>query len=457
MTSHLSPSPEPELDPLDERTGPPPARRLRTFDSLIDVPAFRWYLLSMTGQWSALQMQQLVRGFLAYQLTGSFAALGAVELGNSLPRIVFALYGGVVADRSSRRVLVQMGQSINAAIAIVVAATLFLGLLRFEHLVIAAVVQGSVNSFALPARQAMIPEIVGPARVMNAFALNVFALNMMRLGAPALASAVIAFFSAAWVYVLMAFLNILAVVTMFAVPRTTAASREAARAALEVNAPGEPVLVPPGGHGGHTSGSRTGFREIGEAFRYLRGQHVLMILLGLQGITSMLALPYQRLLPGFVDEVLSDGPTRTALIMGMLLTFTAIGALIGSLIIASLPNRARGKLLIGSLVIFGIALAAFASSNWLWVSAGTVLVLGIGQAGRQSLVSILIQTTVSDTYRGRISSIQLLEDGVESLGIFGIALLADWIGPQLALGGVAVSLLILAAGMWSNRTIRQLQ
>ena len=139
------------------------------------------------------------------------------------------------------------------------------------------------------------------------------------------------------------------------------------------------------------------------------------------------------------------------------LTFTAIGALIGSLIIASLPNRARGKLLIGSLVIFGIALAAFASSNWLWVSAGTVLVLGIGQAGRQSLVSILIQTTVSDTYRGRISSIQLLEDGVESLGIFGIALLADWIGPQLALGGVAVSLLILAAGMWSNRTIRQLQ
>ena len=46
---------------------------------------------------------------------------------------------------------------------------------------------------------------------------------------------------------------------------------------------------------------------------------------------------------------------------------------------------------------------------------------------------------------------------MESLGIFGIALLADWIGPQLALGGVAVSLLILAAGMWSNRTIRQLQ
>ncbi|MDA0302584.1 MAG: hypothetical protein O2822_08660, partial [Chloroflexi bacterium] len=78
---------------LDEPTGPPSPRRLRTFDSLIDVPAFRWYLLSMTGNWSALQMQQVARGFLAYQLTDSFVALGVVELGNSLPRVVLALFG----------------------------------------------------------------------------------------------------------------------------------------------------------------------------------------------------------------------------------------------------------------------------------------------------------------------------------------------------------------------------
>ena len=74
----------------------PPRRRLRTFDSLIDVPTFRWYLFSMIGNWSALQMQQVVRGFLAYQITGSFAALGGVALANSVPRLVLALSGGVI-------------------------------------------------------------------------------------------------------------------------------------------------------------------------------------------------------------------------------------------------------------------------------------------------------------------------------------------------------------------------
>ena len=342
--------------------------------------------------------------------------------------------------------MVQLGQAINAALAIALGVMLFLGVLRFEHLVIAAVIQGSVNSFALPARQAMIPEIVGPARVMNAFALNVFALNVMRLVAPALAGAIIAVVGAAWVFMVMGILNVLAVVAMFPVPVTNAASR-----ALAAGGPSAAAA----GHGGRAS--RTGLSDIADAFRYLRTERLLIVLLGLQGLTSMLALPYQRLLPGFVDEVLATSPEQTAVLMGLLLTFTAVGALIGSLLIASLPNRARGQLLIGSLVLFGIALAAFAASRWLWVSAATVLVLGIGQAGRQSLVSILIQTTVSDAYRGRITSIQLLEDGVESLGIFGIAVLAEVVGPQIALGAVAASLVVLGLTLLTTRTIRTLQ
>ena len=60
----------------------PPTRRLRTFDALIEVPAFRWYMLSQVGNQSAQLMQMVVRGFLAYHLTDSFAALGAVELAN---------------------------------------------------------------------------------------------------------------------------------------------------------------------------------------------------------------------------------------------------------------------------------------------------------------------------------------------------------------------------------------
>jgi hypothetical protein len=145
-------------------------RRFRTFDSLIDVPAFRWYMGAMMGNWSALQMQQVARGYLAYQVTGSFAALGLVELANTWPRLFLALYGGVLADRASRRMIIQVGQAVNAVNMGIIAVLLFTGQLEFYHLILASFAQGVLNSFVLPARQAMIPEIVGPDRLMNAFA-----------------------------------------------------------------------------------------------------------------------------------------------------------------------------------------------------------------------------------------------------------------------------------------------
>lgn len=72
-------------------------------------------------------------------------------------------------------------------------------------------------------------------------------------------------------------------------------------------------------------------------------------------------------------------------------------------------------------------------------------------------MQILIQSYVADEFRGRVSSILLLEDGIESLEIFLIALLAEAVGPQMALGMVAIGLGTLAAGIWASRSIRELQ
>lgn len=86
-----------------------------------------------------------------------------------------------------------------------------------------------------------------------------------------------------------------------------------------------------------------------------------------------------------------------------------------------------------------------------------MLVLGVGQAARQSLGPVLIQSNVSDAFRGRISSLMLLEDGVESSGIFGIAMLADVIGPEYALAATGVALLGMAAYLWSVPRIRRIE
>jgi MFS family permease len=461
------------VDPLSALPDAPPpsTRRFKTFDSLIDVPAFRWYLGSMMCNWSALQMQQVARGYLAYEITGSFGALGLVELANTWPRLFLALYGGVVADRASRRVIIQLGQAVQAINVGLVAFLLFSGNLVFWHLIMMAFVQGILNSFVLPARQAMIPEIVGPNRLMNAFALNVFALNVMRLGAPALAGAIIAalmirtdgnvFFSVGVVFALMAVLNAAAVVGLFPVPKTTAATRAALlqREAIAAGSDAPPVPRRRGGGGGDGEGGaidRTGLRDIKDAFSYLKRERIIIWLMVIHSSTAMLSLPYQRMLPGFVKEALGATDDTAAAVMGGLLTATAVGALVGSLLIASLPDKHRGKILAYSLAVFGVALIGFSASTIFWLSAGIVVILGIGQAIRQSIANILIQSRVVEVYRGRVSAIMLLDDGLESLGIFGVTILADLVGSQWALGGVGVVMLLYAGGIWLAKRIREL-
>lgn len=411
------------------------ARRFRTFDSLIEVPAFRWYLLSMMGNWSAMQMQQVVRGLLAYEITDSFAALGGVALANALPRLFLALVGGVLADRASRRVVLQVGQSASAVLTAVIAVLLFTDQLRIEHLYAAAVLQGVAMSFSMPARQAMIPDIVGEERLTNAIGLNASGMNTMRLMAPATAGFIVALLGFGWAYLLMTTLFTLAVVGMFRVP-----TRPAARTASMTS----PVLKGRQGAGHRGGGTRGGVRDVMEGFRYLRRNRTLMMLLSVHLFVVILTLTFQRLAPGFVSEVLATDENQAAWRLGVILTVMGGGALLGSLVIASLPNRGRGRLLIASIAIFGVALLGFAISESFWVSIGIVFILGIGQAGRQSLSQILIQTHTENEYRGRISSIMMMEMGLESFGTFAIALVAAAWGAQVAFGSVAIALLLLA-------------
>ncbi len=406
-----------------------PSQRFRTFSSLIEVPAFRWYMLSMTANWSGMQMQQVVRGLLAYQITDSFSALGGVALANAIPRLFLALVGGVLADRASRRLVLQGGQTVSAILTVATATLIFTDRLRIEHLYITAALQGVAMSFSMPARQAMIPDIVGEARLTNAIGLNASGMNTMRLFAPATAGLLIALVGFGWVYVLMAVLFSMAVVGMFKVPKTSGM------------ASGTAV---PAGRRGRGAGTRGGFTAMMEGFRYLGRNPTLRMLLIVHLFVVVLALTFQRLAPGFVSEVLSDNEDQAAWRLGVLLTVMGGGALLGSLVIASMPNKGRGRLMLWSIAVFGLGLMAFAISQNFWVSLPIAFVLGIGQSGRQSLSQILIQTHTENEYRGRISSIMMMEMGLESFGTFAIALVAAAFGAQFAFGSVAVALILVA-------------
>jgi len=120
---------------------------------------------------------------------------------------------------------------------------------------------------------------------------------------------------------------------------------------------------------------------------------------------------------------------------------SGIGALVGSLMIAGMGPRRRGAVFLYSIVLTGASLLVFASSNWYFLSLLVIIPVGLGQSWRLSLSNALVQAYTSDTYRGRVMSIYMMEFGLTSFGVFGIAILSQAIGVQWAIGATAAGLL----------------
>ena len=406
----------------------------RTFDS-IQVPAFRWFFLAMLGQFNAMNMQMFIRGYLVFELTGSFAALGVMSLANAIPMFIFSLPGGVLADRASRKYVLQAGQLGNAAISGSIGALLFLDMLRFEHLLASAAAQGVVWSLMMPARQAMIADVVGEKRLMNAVALNIAGMNFMRLVAPGVGGLMVAWLGGAdWVYVVMTASYLFAVVTLLPVPAKPAAAVDSPPAAA-----GAPVRG--GGFGGDGGGGRS-MRDVADGMRYIAHEPTVFVVLAANFVIVLFSIPYMMMLPGFVADILHGGPDQ----LGLLMTITGVGALVGSLAIASMPSRNRGKILLISSLVLGIALIAFSLSRSMWLTAGIMIVIGLGQTGRMSLSNVLLQAYVEDAYRGRVMSVYMMEFGVVSFGVFFVGILSSIVGVDYAIGGTAVALTVVSLG-----------
>ena len=400
-----------------------PGGRIRTFESLRD-PNFRWFFASLLGNFSSMNIQMFIRGWLVYELTGSFQALGIMSLANGVSGLTLALVGGLVAERvRQRKYVVQVGQALNALIALSVGLLISAGSLRFEHLVLAALVQGAVQNSVMPSRQALTPEVVGMKRLMNALALNTSGMNAARLLMPGLAGWMVAALGggggeigpAQYVYYAMDALYLWSIVALVPV-------HVEERAALEP----QPALG-----------------DLIDGFRYIARDKTIRMLLIANFFMVWFSMTYFMLLPGFAKEVLDTGPAR----LGLLQTLSGVGSLAGSLVIASMPSRGRGRVLLLSALVLGVALFAFSMSTSYWLSVAILVVVGLGQAGRMSLSNVLVQSYVDDAYRGRVMGVYMMEFSLMSIGIFAMGLLANAIGPQLTFAASALSLIALALGL----------
>lgn len=394
-----------------------PRRISKTFESFKN-PVYRLYYGGLIGQWFSMNAQLIARSLLIYRITGSGVILGVVSLAHAIPFVVFSPLGGVMADRMQKKNILLYNQIASLVISLGIALSLVTGYLSPERsgswwiLIVSAVFQGAVMSLMMPARQAIVPEIVGKEQVMNAISLNNMGMNVFQLIAPALAGFFIDVFGFAFVYFLSTCFYLMGIICIALIPRT--------RATTEAQV-------------GNT------VRDIIEGVRFIRHKTIILVVVVVSLLGMALGFPFRQLMPMFTEDILRVGATG----MGVLLSVTGIGAIVTSLTLASLPNRKRGLMLLLSVMVLGLALVGFAFSRWLPLSLIIVIFVGLGQTAQMTLGSTLIQYYVDIEYRGRVMSFFMMGVGFASLGTFFGGLIAETIGIQWSIGGLAIMLTII--------------
>ena len=419
----------------------PAARRIRlprTFSSFSNRD-FRWFYASMLGQMAAQNMQLVIRGLLAYVLTGSYAAVGLIGLAGAIPSFLLSMFGGVVADRVPKRTVLQCGQAASLVNAIGLAALEFTGLMSIEWLLASAAAQGVVMALMQPSRQAMIPDVVGGDQLMNAVSLNMAGMNTMRLFAPALGGAIVGIFGFGWAFTTMALLFVVALIGMAQVTRRPA------------TAPGTRQ------HGLRAVGT-SAFSDIAGGLAYTARDRRMMVVLSLAFVTALLGMPLQFLLPAYVADFFTDDAQRAASMAGVMLSVSSVGALTGALVLATIPNRNRGWLLMAGAGIVGLGLLLFTLASGYWLAAAFLMVYGLGSSMRMALAQGLLHTYVENAYRGRVMAVFMTQMSMMQFGTFIVGALAEVIGIRTVLAALGVLLMLSAATAATfSPTLRRMQ
>lgn len=398
----------------------------RTFDSLRERD-FRYFWGGMFLLMASSNIQVVARSYLAYDLTGSPLMVGIVGASFAAPVLLFALFGGVIADRFDRKLIIQICQAMGVLIALFVTIAVVTDSVTILHLLGASLGQGVVWSFLMPARQAIIPQIVGKSRMVNAVALTSSGMALTTLAAPGFGGIVYASFGVETVYFVIVALAAGAFVLTSFVPA-----------------------------GGRNDGPVTFsiLLEMRQGVRYVIRRDTVMWLLVLGLSAPLLAMPIRSLLPVMVNDLFSRGPEA----VGFLMSMFGLGAVIGSLAFAGLrANNPRGLILIISTMLSGLSILMIATTPIYSAALAFMVLGGIGDAGRRTLNSALIMEQTDDEHRGRVMGVYMMSFGLMPLGTIPIAVLAEIIGIRYAITISGILLAFMGAGfMIFARNIRRL-
>ena len=372
-------------------------------------------------------MQNTAQLWLFYRLTNSAALLGIFGFASQIPVLFFSSLGGYVGDRYNRQRGVIWTQTAAMILAFILAALTLPGVIRVWEIVLIAFLAGIVNAFDIPIRQAFLVQMVGRPDLPNAIALNSSIFNGARVVGPAIAGFAIGWLGEGWCFFLngVSFLAVIVALLMMRIER---------------------VEKP------YTEGSP--LQKFIEGFRFAMGDRPIRSALLLMSLMSMFGLQYAVFMPVFARDVLHGGPKM----LGLLMTFAGVGAVIGALHFASrIDEKGLLEWIAATSAICAVGLILFSQSRVLWLSAVTLVAVGFAATSQLASTNTTVQSRVPDELRSRVMAVYAtMFMGVQPVGALIAGGVAKRIGAPYALTAFG-TICLLGSLFYTFRVATRLQ
>ena len=379
----------------------------------LKIPNYRILWWGGVFSFMSVQMQFLLRGILAWDLTERESALGLVYLVFGLTMLVATPLGGVAADRFPRRTVLLVSQGALALGAAFMGFAVITDQIAFWMVLVAGSIQGISFGFYGPARVAFAADLVGRDQLGNAITLSLLSMSATRIFAPALAGVLagVAFVGIGGAYLISAAFSLASFISILRLPT------------IAIDSPSK----------------RNPIADIAEGVRYVRRDRSLKLLVVTSFFVIMFGFNYVAFMPAMVKDIFDLGDSW----LGIISSASAFGAVAVSVPLASRADSPKAKRVMAyaGMIFGGFVIVLGATPNF-WTAFAVVLLVGAATTAYQSLSNTLALQMSDNLHQGRVQSLMQLSFAGFGIASAPLGVLAEAIGLRqtfMVMGAVALA------------------
>ncbi|MCX7709700.1 MAG: MFS transporter [Clostridia bacterium] len=356
--------------------------------------------VSVIGSW----IQSVGQSWLVFSLTKSPFLLGIIGALQYIPVLLFSVFAGVFIDKTSKKTILILTQTAYILLSLLLALLVWTGYIRIWHIISAGILQGFINTLDMPARQAIVSELVEREHVLSAIALNSSVFNAARIIGPALAGILMGYFGIAACFLINAFGFILALLLTVKIQPETVR-----KDILQTSSP-------------------SFFSDMRMGLAYLSENKMLYKILLLVAVMGIFALNFNVLIPVLSSDVFHQDEAG----FGFLMSAMGIGSFAGAIFLAAKGRAVTGitpLVILPFIMSLLLALTAFVTNYSMMIML--LALSGLVNTMFFTSANSSLQLMTLDEYRGRITSLYtLVYGGTAPIGNFFVGWITEGYGIQ---------------------------